>query len=201
MIDDIILVFDGNIRRINHLLRLYADLAIGRGRKTTYDLEILRACVVLLHSTLEDYLRNILKWKLPSSGASRLNEVSLAGIEDHNKTKFQLGELIVFRDKTVGEVIDSSIEQHLAKSSFNNTRDLVKFLKDAGIELDDALKNRLLPKLDDMMKRRHHIVHRADRNDHLGYGIHRYRSISVKQVLEWKKLVDRFVLEINSSLR
>lgn len=50
MIDDVMLVFDGNIRRINRLVSLYGDLAAGPGRKSTYQLEILRASVVLLHS-------------------------------------------------------------------------------------------------------------------------------------------------------
>ena len=94
-IEDLMLTFDSNIRRINQLLILYDVLAAGSGRKSTYHLEILRASVVFLHSTMEDYLRSLLSWKLPSSGPSRLNEIALAGADEKNKTKFSLGELLV----------------------------------------------------------------------------------------------------------
>lgn len=200
MIEDVMLVFDGNIRRINRLLVLYSDLAAGPGRKSTYQLEILRASVVLLHSTMEDYLRNLLKWKLPQAGEIRMNEITLAGITEKNRSKFQLGELLAFRGKSVSEIIDLSIDEHLAKTSFNNVRDLSKFLRDVGVELADSVKNDLFPKLEQMMMRRHHIVHQADRSDKIGSGLHRYKSLNSKQVLNWKSSVDRFVLEVNKLL-
>lgn len=153
MIGDIMLVFDGNIRRINQLLELYSKLADGVGRRDIHKVEILRASVVLLHSTLEDYLRNLLRWKLPSSSISRINEISLAGLDDKNRTKFQLGELMKFREKSIGEVVDLSIEEHLSKMSFNNIADITRALSDVGANWDERLRRQLFPKLDAMMKR------------------------------------------------
>lgn len=201
MLDDVMLVFDGNIRRINLLLLLYNDLAAGRGRKSTYQLEILRACVVLLHSTMEDYLRNLLKLKLPTSGVDRMNEITLAGIEEKNRTKFQLGELLIHGNLKVSEIIEMSIDEHLAKRTFNNVRDLANFLRDVEVDLPQSLRGLLFEKLEKMMKRRHHIVHQADRSEKVGSGLHRYKSLSLKQVLDWKATLDRFVLETNKLLR
>lgn len=194
------IVFDGNIRRINRLLALYTELAAGRGRKSTHQLEILRASVVLLHSTMEDYLRNLLKWKLPSCDVARINEIALVGQEERNRTKFPLGELLRYRDRTVSEIIDLSIEEHLSKKSFNNIDDINKTLRDVRADLALDSKKNLFPKLDAMMNRRHHIVHQADRSDTTGSGTHRYKSISVKQVMDWKSALDRFVLETNRLL-
>ena len=197
MIEDLMLIFDSNVRRINQLLLLYDELATGRGRKSTYHLEILRASVVFLHSTLEDYLRSVLRWKLPSSGASRLNEIPLAGSDDKNRTKFSLGELLAYRNLMVSEVVELSVDEHLNRGSFNNTRDLANFLRDVEIVFDEKRKNHLFTRLDAMMKRRHHIVHQADRSDTIGYGRHRYKSLSVKQVRDWKLAVDGFITETN----
>lgn len=200
MIDDIMLVFDGNIRRINHLLELYSTSVGGRGRKNANETEILRASVVLLHSTMEDYLRNLLKWKLPDCDKERLNEIALFGAVDSSRGKFQLGELLQFREMTVSEVIDRSIEAYLSRLSFNNLFDISRGLRDVGVELDANVKNKLFPRIDDMMKRRHHIVHQADRSEKVQSGVHTYKSLSIKQVREWKGAVDKFVLEINSQL-
>lgn len=129
-----------------------------------------------------------------------MNEVALAGIDEKNRTKFQLGELLVYRESTVGELIALSIDEHLARSSFNNVNDLVKFLRDVGADLSPEVRNTLFPKISTMMDRRHHIVHQADRSDSVGSGIHRYKSLSLRQVLDWKASVDRFVLEVNKLL-
>lgn len=200
MIDDIMVVFDGNIRRINQLLELYAGLTDGAGRRDTHKVEILRASVVLLHSSLEDYLRNLLRWKLPLTSVNRMNEIPLAGIDDKNRTKFQLGELIRHRDKSVDEIIALSVDEHLSKTSFNNIADITRTLFDIGVALDEQSRKRLFPKLEAMMKRRHHIVHQADRSDKSGSGQHRYKSLSANQVVDWKKTVDKFVLQINSNM-
>lgn len=201
MIDDILLTFDGNLRRINRLLELYATLGAGPGRRSTYQIEVLRAAVVLLHATLEDYLRNLLRWKLPTGSVERLNKIGLAGSEDAHSTKFQLGQLLKYPTLSVREIIDRSIEQHLNMTSFNKVSDISNCLRDVGIELPARLSDRLFPELGGMMNRRHHIVHQADRNEQIGSGLHRYRSLSVHQVEKWKASVDRLVLETSSLLR
>ena len=56
MIEDIMFTFEKNFVRLDNLISLYKSLSIGKGRKPTNSLDILRATTVLAHSTLEDYL-------------------------------------------------------------------------------------------------------------------------------------------------
>ena len=67
MIDIIHDTFDSNQRRLNNLVGVYENLRDNnQGRAITSHVEILRATVVLTHSTMEDFLRNLQNWKMPS---------------------------------------------------------------------------------------------------------------------------------------
>ncbi|WP_431244152.1 hypothetical protein ACQ9BO_07180 [Flavobacterium sp. P21] len=83
--DDIMLLFDKNYGRITNLLKIYKYLEEnkGKGRRPTHNLDILRTSIVFIHSTLEDYLRNILTIKLPNSDPITLNNISLPGISEN----------------------------------------------------------------------------------------------------------------------
>jgi hypothetical protein len=50
-----------------------------RGRPSVAAIDILRAYVVLLHASMEDLLRSVLAWKLPSAKPEHLEEVPLVG--------------------------------------------------------------------------------------------------------------------------
>lgn len=184
---------------------LYNGLASGRGRKTGYHLDLLRSTTVLAHSTLEDYLRSVLMWKLPSvADGTRLNQVQLVGMSStgNRETKFKLGDLVTHKGKTVDEVIEASIIEHLGMMSFNNTTDIASAMKSIGVEVTEPMRD-CFPLLDEMIKRRHNIVHRADRdgNRPIGSGNHAYRSISLVKVNSWINEMDKFVNEVNSHLR
>ena len=89
MISEITDNFDNNIGRVDNLISLYKSITSGGGRKPTYSSNLLRATVVLLHSTLEDFLRNILVWKLPNKDSSKLEGIPLKGMPTvGRKTKF-----------------------------------------------------------------------------------------------------------------
>jgi len=200
MLDDIMLIFDMNIGRVNNLVSLYKSLPQGRGRKPAHSLDILRATVVLMHSTLEDYLRSLQRWKLPTTEKERLNKIPLTGTSDSGRsTKFELGELVRLQDKSIQQIIDLSIKEYLNTQSYNDTSDVCRALTDAGMRNIDTIRP-LLPKLESMIKRRHNIVHQADRTENSGRGHHRIKSLSLEQVEGWKKALDKFVLQINKQM-
>ena len=186
-------------------MALYSTLTTGRGRKSSYHLDLLRSTTVLAHSTLEDYLRSVLMWRLPSmADSAKLNQVPLVGMSltGNRETKFKLGDLVAYKGKTVDEVIEASIVEHLGMMSFNNTTDIVSAMRSIGVEVTEPMRD-CFPLLDEMIKRRHNIVHRADRdgNRRIGSGNHAYKSISLVKVKSWINQIDSFVNEVNSHLR
>jgi len=197
MLDDIMFIYDKNFGRTTSLVNLYASLTSARrGRRTTEQLDLLRVTVVLLHATMEDFLRNLLNWKLPTSSKEKINKVPLfTNSYDPRRTKFELGELLEHADKTVEEIIELSIREYLNSVSFNNTSDIVKNLTDIQINITENMRP-LFTKLDEMIKRRHNIVHQADRDFVTGSGIHKIKSISLEQIQSWQSSVDSFVLEV-----
>lgn len=199
MIEDIMFAFDKNFGRLNNLINLYKAISKGKGRKPTNSLDILRATTVLAHSTLEDYLRSLLSWRLPMEGKEKINHIPLLGTSEIGRpAKFTLGELVSYKGKTVDEVINLSIHEYLGTLIFNNTSDIASTMKSISLEVTDPIKT-LFPVLNEMIQRRHNIVHRADRDVKMGRGYHKIKSISIQKVEHWKKSLDKLVFEINKN--
>lgn len=154
-----------NLKRVSHLVEMYAELTILRAERSESDAtDILRAAVVLLHASLEDFLRDLSVVHLPQATEEVLNTISLAGVNDTGRPeKFLLGRLAAHRGKTVDEVIRESVEQHLSRSNYNNSREIAALLRNIGV--DTSWLDTSFADLDAMMQRRHQIVHRADRVD------------------------------------
>ena len=74
--------------------------------------------------------------------------------------KFLLGALDEHRGKTVDQLIHESVENYLDRESFGSSYDVNEVLTQMG--LDNAPFKPLYADLDQMMKRRHRIVHEAD---------------------------------------
>ncbi|MBB2144165.1 hypothetical protein GM921_01595 [Pedobacter sp. LMG 31464] len=197
MLDDIMFIYDKNYGRTISLINLYtSQTSVRRGRRTTEQLDLLRVTVVLLHATMEDFLRNLMNWKLPLSSKEKINKVPLfTNSYEPRRTKFELGELLEHSDKTVEEIIELSVREYLNSISFNNTSDIVKNLGDIQYIMNSNMRLHFA-KLDEMIKRRHNIVHQADRDFVVGEGIHKIKSINLELVQGWQNAVDRFVLEI-----
>lgn len=199
MIENIMYTFDKNFLRLNNLLGLYKNISQGQGRKPANSLDILRATTVLTHATLEDYLRNLLIWKLPLENRDKINHIPLAGTSTIGRPgKFTLGELVAHREKSVEEVINLSIVEYLGTVSFNDTSDIASALTGISLEVTQEIRD-IFPTLNEMIKRRHNIVHRADRDEATGRGNHSIKSISIQRIEKWKKAVDKLVFEINKN--
>lgn len=200
--DDIMLTFDKNYGRITNLLKIYKNLDEnkGRGRRPTHNLDILRTCVVFTHSTLEDYLRNVLTIKLPSSSAITLNNIPLLGTsENGRKSKFELGDLVALKGLNIEKVIEKSVKEYLSYVSFNDTSDVVSNLTKISITITPEITE-MLSTLNEFIKRRHNIVHNADRDFIQGRGNHKIKSINYNKVLKWQKTLDQFVNKINNQI-
>ncbi len=198
MLEEITFTFEINISRVRALLELYQSVSVNSGRRANHKVDILRASVVFLHSTLEDYLRSILAWKLPASSQPEINKIPIP--EKHKGEKFQLGDLIIYKGNTVDELISLSVNEYLKSKSFNNKVELIDSLRSINVHLPDNFRSKYLEMIDEMMKRRHNIVHQSDRDRTIS-GILKYKSLNVKTVVKWLKCIDNLVLIINKQLR
>lgn len=190
--------FDLNLSRVRSLVRVYSDLAgHGQGRRPVGSTDLLRAAVVLLHAALEDVLRGLQSDQLPKAEKDILDRVPLVGLGDRHQ-KFFLGELAGHRAKTVSQLIAESVDCHLAKRSYNSIVDIERALQ--SIDVDPDIVRGSFPVLEEMIRRRHHIVHQADRQDAVGSGHHRTKSIDRATVEKWISQVDRFVATVLSQV-
>ena len=72
---------------------------------------------------------------------------------------------------------------YLDRSTFNSTQDIATAIKRCGLEVWTIEK--LFPKLDQLIKRRHQIVHRADKSPKSGAGKQHAESLSPVDVKIW----------------
>jgi chorismate mutase len=166
--------------------------------------EILRAVVVLNHAYLEDFLRKLALSLLPIASEEILNRVPLAGSAGRVE-KFQLGKLAEHRGKKIDDVLRESVSAHMEHSTFNSVTEIMSFLKSVDIRLprrEDKDASSKIPKLpvgddtlallDAMIKRRHHIVHRADKaKTHDGLQV-----IADSEVISWLAATVTFTLSL-----
>ena len=185
--------FNENLDRVVNLVKIYEGLRKpGKGRKSAHDTDILRAAVVLLHAALEDFLRSLARWKLPTSNSAQvLEQFPFLGSKPGQRVeKINLGFLANHRGKTVDEIIQGSIEEYLDRSNYNNTPEISRLLELIGVTVANV--NKEFSILEQIMARRHLIVHRADRNEAGGQGNHRIKSIGVIQMMPWIEAVKNF---------
>jgi len=111
---------------------------------------------------------------------------------------FSLGDLAVHRGKAIQDLLEESIDAHLEFATYNSNDDIARLLNEIGI--DPAQFSSNYPDLQSLMKRRHHIVHRADARVVAGSGHHRARSISPWEVRKWARVVGEFGTQLLANL-
>jgi len=181
-----------NLNRVDNLVSIYEldPEVAGKGRRKVSQTDVLRAAVVMLHAAMEDFLRSLLIWKLPSAAPDRLNDIPLLDVVvKKNATKFSLGALASHRGLSVDALITKSVEAYLdAFQSFNSSQDVAGALIDCDLDKQDVD----FAVLERMIKRRHDIVHKADRNAKQGkQGHHKVASIRPGEVKEFVDAVKR----------
>jgi hypothetical protein len=197
----IALSFYINIVRIRNLVTFSSKVLAGKTPLEEFDLQweleayldnVLRVAVVFLHAALEDALREIVRLKLREQSGQVLDDIPLVGTSSANRpTKFALGRLSEHRGKTIDEVIQESVDKYLDKTSFNSTDDIAgTFEKKIEVDLSDL--RRYFTSLDEMIQRRHQIVHTVDRPRFASFQAH----IDVSNVRDWTATVVDFVAEV-----
>ena len=154
--------FEANIGRVKNLVAAYDSLGTaGAGRPATTQVDVLRSAVVLMHASLEDLLRSSCEHLLAARDRAVLDEIGLPD-GDKMRQKLSLGDLAAFRGRTVDDVIQSAVTASLQRSNYNSVAEVVATLTRVGI--DGKVLNPDQATLESIMKRRHLIVHRADKN-------------------------------------
>jgi len=190
MLDEIQGRFQRNLARVRNLILIYDERTPeGRGRREVASGDLLRAAVVLLHASLEDLVRSLAQWQWPHAARESLASLPLAGSSDTRRTKFTMAELALHRGKSVDEVIAQSVADHLERSNYNDPGEIARVL--ASLGRDTTTVERSARWIGPMMKRRHWIVHRADRNIATGRGHHETQSIGHDTVKTWLEHVDQ----------
>jgi hypothetical protein len=183
-----------NIARVKNLVAIYQEqlAGTGKGRRSHQKTDVLRAATVLLHASVEDVLRSLAYWKLPDAAVQVLDQIPFAG---GTALKITLGALSAQKGKTVDAVIKESVDASLERSNYNNTGEVCSLLQ--SIRINVAPVQAHLPLLEDAMKRRHQIVHRADANpNNAGRGNHQVASIAPATVNTWVANTEQFVAAV-----
>lgn len=188
--------FDKNLGRVDSLIASYDNLpsASQQGRRPVSDGDLLRAAVVFMHATLEDLLRSLEGWKLPTSAPDFLKDVPLAGHRVVNSPKFNLGDLVAFRHDAVNDLIQSSVNAYLLERNYNDPAHIRRAIEACGS--DGSMVGPHAATLMAMMKRRHWIVHQMDRNSAVGPGQHAAQSIGRPLVQKWRDTLAQFGREV-----
>ena len=154
--------------------------------------EILRALIVLTHAHLEDFLRTLAIAFLPSAGEKFLNDVPLVDVSATGRPeKFFLGKLVRHRGKKIDDLIQESVVQYFDHVSINSADDIARLLESVGFKVADH--DARFPELGELMRRRHVIVHRADRIRDVNSREDVLQRVDAEQVRVWIGAVDDFI--------
>lgn len=195
-------IFDENVKRAESLVALYTVLK-DEDKKDSPDYrltDILRAATVLLHSSFEEYFRNILtKWLPVKAESNTLKQIPLSIYAGKHGDKIYLSDLAQYRNKSINEVICESVAEDLKLKSFNDEGAIRSWCTKIGIAILDAEK---LKNINTAIQRRHKIVHEADMQLAGEGGKRRLAPIRPVDVNSWisayKSIVNAIDTEIES---
>jgi hypothetical protein len=151
----------------------------------------MRAAVVFTHSALETALREVVGLKMKHDGiVSWVPLAGQSGFPSRNR-KFTLKELAKHRGKTVDKLLIESIDEYLDVLSFNSSDDIADML--TRVKLPQSTLRQYYPGLEEMISRRHQIVHEADLAR--GHESSQLRTIDPEQVGTWIDITADFCAE------
>lgn len=123
--------FRENLDRVDNLIKIYDNhiAKSGSGRRPARDTDVLRAGIVLLHATLEDFFRSVAIKATPITDSEKIDAIPLAGSGQKTANKFFLGSLSMHSGKTVDDLLRESVaEYHERWTTFNDIRQLKKII-------------------------------------------------------------------------
>ena len=180
-----------NLARVRSVIDLSRQIGLSRPGGLDGDpSEVLRAAVVFLHASLEDFLRTLTILRLPFATADFFSNRAFAG---KTETKLSsIGELVTYRGKTVDEVLRESTETFLKKSNDNEVKEVTHLFATLGLNNDMLVKPHA-NLLESLMKRRHNIVHRFDEEATDNREVHHVAPIGRPTVESWIESVQTFI--------
>lgn len=190
--------FDKNLDRVKSLHSLYIklkeeDLKDSKDYKLT---DILRAEIVLMHSSFEEYFRSVLiEWLPIKASDETLKEFPISLKAGKKAEKLFLNDLAHYRGKTIDEIIQESVSETMQLKSFNNEGEIRSWCSRIGISLE---KFNGMREIDAAVHRRHKIVHEADTNRNSNS--QRLQSISPGNVAPWIKAYESLVDFIDKTI-
>lgn len=196
--------FYDNYQRVQNLLTIYGKLKEESADKPTIKFDedvrltdLLRASVVFLHGSEEDYIRTTLS-NLFLSRADEKELASIALLDTSGRAeKFSFAQLSHFADYNVGELIAESINETLSKTSFNSYSEIHAWMRKIGVKLDSFSRQK---QIDELIKRRHKIVHEVDQVTYGNDMRTRVSTIEVKTVRVWCSAVKEMLELIDSQI-
>ena len=184
--------FELNMGRVANLVAVH-DVAFKNQKVSpSRKQDLLRASVVFLHATLEDLLREAIRWKAPVDNKKFVAKLLLESDRQGTigQDKFAIEDLLEHKGKTVDDIIDISIQSHLDKRSFNHIEDVVSAIKLIGVNEADYRK--YFSDIGASIARRHKIVHQSDRTPHNERSHGPPTVIDVDTVAAWAKATNSF---------
>ena len=190
--------FDKNLERVKSLHSLYTklkkeDLKDSKDYRLT---DILRAEIVFLHSSFEEYFRGVLIEWLPIKASSEtLKEFPISLKAGKKAEKLFLSDLANYRGKTIDEIIRESILETMQLKSFNNEEEIRSWCSKLGITLENFSGMR---EVNAAVHRRHKIVHEADIDRDANS--QRLQPISPGNITPWIKAYEDLVKLIDDTI-
>jgi hypothetical protein len=183
--------FEGNLKRVENLVSLYTPK--GSGRVGTHETDVLRAAIVMLHASLEDFLRSYLIVSIDDFDKDTLNSYGFPNSNKRAQEKAKIGDLVEYRDQTIAEFIRASVKERIDRyETFNDIGDVKGALTKCKFDMS-AFDDAQFAELVNMIKRRHQIVHKADKNEGAGgQGNHKTASLSKATVNMFIRVVRSF---------
>ena len=194
-------VFDRNMYRVKSLCALYNSLKTNEAKESKeYKFtDILRSAIVFLHSSFEEYFRNVLRDVLPNTCTQEdLKKISFTTKDGRHIDKLTVGNLLQYKGKTVDDLVAGFIGDTLDTTSFNNYVDIVSWAKKINVDLSTFTSQE---KIEKMIMRRHKIVNEADnsRTDKMNNS-YSLTVIFESVVNEWINAVQNLVNIIDSQI-
>ena len=123
---------------------------------------MLRSAIVFLHSSFEEYFRNVLRDVLPATCTQEdLQKISFTTKDGKHIDKLTVSNLLQYKGKTIDDLVADFIGDTLDTTSFNNYSDIVNWAQKIKVDLSSFTSQ---DKIEKLIKRRHKIVHEADNN-------------------------------------
>lgn len=194
--------FDLNIARARSFIELFEARGTGRdGNQLVSDTDLLRAAVMFIHSSLEEFFRGLESEYWLDYDIDYLNTIPFY-IDGRADKKISLGDLFKLgRGRSVDDFVESMVIKDIyARRNITQISHIINAITRLGITHN--LEEAECAKLAALLERRHLIVHQADRRSspEARGSKGKVRSLKTPEVNDWLQSVTELVGAIHSKI-